>query len=649
MKLRKIGMVVIIVSLLMGIMVKPTIAEADNPITQTYYTGDPAPMVTSDGIFYCYTGHDEDIIENAYGQDYSFFTMKDWRAYSSTDMVNWTDQGTVLKLSDFSWADQNDARAWASQVIERNGKFYFYVCAVVSSEYKNSAGVNGYFGIGVAVSDRPDGPFVDPLGKPLICGAARDIDPTVWIDDDGQAYLYYGQDPIRYVLLNEDMISYDESIGIISEKPTDIGLEGYVEGPWFYSRITDGGAKLYYMIYAGGGGSEDIRYATSNSPTGPWNYGGVIMEPGTIAAVDDGKVHSSFTIHAGIVDYKGHSYFIYHNAALANGQGYHRSTCIEEFNYNSDGTIPLMNMTLNDRKAIGTLNPYVRVEAETICWEYGVKTNDEINESGEIDVHVYNMHDEDYIKLESVDFGQNGADTFTAAIKDISEDAGASIELYIKDNDNIEEMNCLNVQPDDKVGTLKLINNVGTNQYTEYTTKLDKKITGVHDLYLVFKGNYKKPEKEEDPSSVISEEDTGMFKFDYWKFGEVNVADNIQNDKTISVSDNIQPVNNQSNTLEDTKLPIIKKGKIKSVKNKKNRKIEIKINKMTKNTRYEVWYSTKKNFKNKRILKTSNNKVILKKVKKGKIYYIKVRGYVNMQGNIVAGKFSSVKKIKIKR
>ena len=252
-------------------------------------------------------------------------------------------------------------------MIERDGMFYFYTCAVMSSAYKQQNNVGGYFGIGVAVADNPNGPFTDPLGKPLIAAGGFDIDPTVYIDDDGQAYLYYGQSPLRYVLLNEDMISYNTSIGIVSATPADIGLEGYIEGPWLYARTNDYNEKLYYMSYAGGGASEDIRYATSDSPLGPWNYGGILMNPTSLSAVDDGKTHSSFTIHGGIVDYKDHSYFIYHNAALANGQGYHRSTAIEEFSYNPDGSIDLIEMTLNDRKAIDTLNPYTRVEAETIC------------------------------------------------------------------------------------------------------------------------------------------------------------------------------------------------------------------------------------------------------------------------------------------
>ncbi|MBR6130167.1 MAG: family 43 glycosylhydrolase, partial [Bacteroidaceae bacterium] len=116
-------------------------AGAQNPFVQTWFTSDPAPMV-HDGTMYVYTGHDED------GAD--FFWMQEWRVYSTEDMVNWTDHGSPLALESFSWADD---RAWASQTIERDGKFYWYICA--------HSNLSGGMAIGVAVGDTPVGPFHD--------------------------------------------------------------------------------------------------------------------------------------------------------------------------------------------------------------------------------------------------------------------------------------------------------------------------------------------------------------------------------------------------------------------------------------------------------------------------------------------------------
>jgi beta-xylosidase len=176
-------------------------AKSQNPIVQTNYTADPAPMVHN-GTVYLYTTHDEDkTVRN-------FFTMNDWRCYSSTDMVNWTDHGAIFSYKDFSWSRGD---AWAGQCVYRNGKFYFYV--PVNQK-------NGGNAIGVAVSDSPTGPFKDALGAPLLVGYGY-IDPCVFIDDDGQAYLYWGNPYLWYVKLNQDMVSYDQKTGIVQVPLTD--------------------------------------------------------------------------------------------------------------------------------------------------------------------------------------------------------------------------------------------------------------------------------------------------------------------------------------------------------------------------------------------------------------------------------------------
>ncbi|HSC36921.1 MAG TPA: family 43 glycosylhydrolase, partial [Chitinophagaceae bacterium] len=178
-------------------------ANAQNPIIQTIYTADPAPMVYKDTLF-LYTGHDED--------SSTWFTMKDWHVYSTTDMVNWVDRGSPLSLKTFTWATKD---SWAGQCIYRNGKFYWYV--PVNTK-------NG-MSIGVAVSDKPAGVFTDALGKPLVTGGWGYIDPTVFIDDDGQAYLYWGNPNLYYVKLNEDMVSYDQRVGIVKVPLTGEGFK----------------------------------------------------------------------------------------------------------------------------------------------------------------------------------------------------------------------------------------------------------------------------------------------------------------------------------------------------------------------------------------------------------------------------------------
>ena len=184
----------------------PLVANAINPVVQTNFTTDPAPMVHNDTL-YVYTGHDED------GAD--FFWMQEWRVYSTTDMVNWTDHGSPLAIEDFKWADD---RAWAPQCIERDGKFYFYVPL--------HSRLSGAMAIGVAVGDSPLGPFKDAIGRPLVDGSWDYIDPTVFVDDDGQAYLYWGNPEIYYVKLNKDMISFDGDVHKVQQTIDGFGAPG---------------------------------------------------------------------------------------------------------------------------------------------------------------------------------------------------------------------------------------------------------------------------------------------------------------------------------------------------------------------------------------------------------------------------------------
>ncbi|WP_308799624.1 glycoside hydrolase family 43 protein [Streptomyces sp. UH6] len=374
---------------------QPSVAHADNPLVQTVYTADPAPLVHN-GRVYLYTGHDED--------GSTWFTMKEWRVYSSSDMTNWTDHGSPMSLATFSWAS---ADAWAGQVVARNGKFYWY------APMKNRA--TGRMAIGVAVADSPTGPFRDALGGPLVENG--EIDPTVFIDDNGQAYLYWGNPNLWYVRLNADMTSYSGASTRIPLTTQGFGTRTgnterptlYEEGPWVHKRN-----GLYYLVFAAACCSEFIAYSTAPGPTGPWTYRGTIMP----------TQGSSFTNHPGIVDFAGNSYFFYHNGALPGGGGFTRSVAVEKFAYNADGTIPTINMTSAGAPQVGTLNPYVRQEAETIAWGTGVETET----STEGGLNVGYIENGDWIKVKGAAFG-SGARSFQARVA--SATAGGRIEVRL--------------------------------------------------------------------------------------------------------------------------------------------------------------------------------------------------------------------------
>ena len=460
-------------------MLLATGAKAQNPFVQTWCTSDPAPMVHN-GTMYVYTGHDED------GAD--FFWMQEWRVYSTQDMVNWQDHGSPLALETFSWADD---RAWAGQTIERDGKFYWYICA-------HSKISNG-MAIGVAVSDSPTGPFKDALGKPLFENGSWDhIDPTVMIDDDGQAWLMWGNPQCYYLKLNRDMISYEGELGKLPMTEEAFGgpmmkerekgktyKDSYVEGPWLTKRN-----GTYQLLYAAGGVPEHISYSTAPSPLGPWKYAGEIMP-----LCDT----NSFTNHCGVADYKGHSYFFYHTGKLPNGGGFGRSVAVEEFKYNADGSFPKIMPTDAGVKPVGVFNPYRKVEAETMAFSKGVKTE----QNDEVGVYVSDIHNGDYIKLQNVAFANKYPRTFTARVA--SGLRGGRIEIHL---DSIGGR-CL--------GTLNVPGTGGWEKWQTITVDLDystitdidaptRTISGLNlpataDVYLVFKGR-KGPK---------------LFNFDWWE------------------------------------------------------------------------------------------------------------------------------------
>lgn len=438
-------------------------AHAVNPIIQTIYTADPAPVV-HDGTLYLFTSHDEDeLVKN-------FFTMRNWMCFSTTDMVNWTHHGAVASLHDLKWAGSGwgggfENGAWAPQAIERDGKWFLYVP------------LQGR-GIGVLVADNPLGPYTDPIGKPLIAG--DHIDPTVFIDDDGQAYMCWGNPKCWYAKLNKDMVSLDTSIGDKGLVAQDMTVEQfgkrtkedekrptvYEEGPWLYKR--DG---LYYLFFAAGPLPEPLGYSTGPSPIGPWKYGGLVMDP-----------QSAFTNHPGVVDFKGKSYLFYHDAGLPGGGGFHRSVCVDELKFNDDGSVDKVEPTKEGPAPVATLNPYERVEAETIAWTGGV----EFKTIGDKGIAITDIDSGDFIKVRNVDFGDRKPSKFTAIVA--AEKAGGVIEVRL---DSMDAAPIAEV----KVGA------TGGQESWKPLSSAVKPVRGIHDIFFTFKAS-----------------GAAKFDFDCWKF-----------------------------------------------------------------------------------------------------------------------------------
>lgn len=283
---------------------------ATNPFITHMYTADPSARIFNDTL-YVYPSHDQDTA--------TWFNMNDWHVFSTTNMKKWIDHGVCLSLNDIGWAKKY---AWAPDCNFKNGKYYFY--------YPTDQNF-----IGVAVGDKPYGPFKDPINKPLISRntpgvkANRDlIDQCIFIDDDGTSYLYFGQNQVNVLRLNNDMISFEDSVKVLQ------GTDHFFEAIWMHKY-----KGKYYLSYSGQG---KILYCMSNNPYGPFEYKGVVLD----------EVNSG-TNHHSIVQYKGKWYLFYHNSDLyfkntptvkpeldwKSPNPFRRSICVDYLHYNEDGTI----------------------------------------------------------------------------------------------------------------------------------------------------------------------------------------------------------------------------------------------------------------------------------------------------------------------
>lgn len=305
--------------LLMGALAIAPLAWAKNPLFEHVFTSDPAALVVGDTV-YLYTGHDE-----APNNDV-FFEMHDWLVFSSKDMKHWQQHGPIMKATDFKWGQRD---AWASHMVEKDGKFWFYT-TVRHDETKPG------YAVGVAVSDSPTGPFKDARGSALITNDMTtqtdidwdDIDPAVFIEESGDAYLFWGNTVPKYAKLADNMIELDGEIKVID-------IPNFTEALWVHKK-----GDIYYLSYACYF-PEKICYAMSDSIHGPWKPMGILNE----------VAGNTETNHQSIIEFQGKDYFIYHTGAVPprddepSGGRFRRSVAIDPLYYNEDGSLQRVIMT----------------------------------------------------------------------------------------------------------------------------------------------------------------------------------------------------------------------------------------------------------------------------------------------------------------
>ncbi len=404
---------------------------ADNPLVSHVYTADPAATVI-DGRVYVVVTHDQE------GQtDYS--QLVDYYLFSSDDMVNWQDHGIIWNSrEDSSWANL----AYAPDLIERNGKFYLYF-------------PDGGGSIGVAVADNPEGPYRDPIGRPLVDRSTPNgnvewiFDPGVFIDDNGQAYLYFGgggPGNARVIRLSDDMISTE-------------GAAVNINAPNFFEALhMHKHNGTYYLSYSTNStGGMSIDYMTSNDPMRGFTYRGTVL--------DNPWENNNNNNHQSIVEFKDQWYIFYHNRAVANARGastYQRSINVDRLSYNSDGSIRRVNAGPAGVPPVRNVDAFAVNQAETFDQQSGIKT-EPAKEGSQNLMMSYG----DWVKISNVDFG-DGANEIRARV---ATEGGSSMEVVLDD---------VNSQP---LVSMQLDATGGWQTWQTQSASFDT-VTGVHDVYL---------------------------------------------------------------------------------------------------------------------------------------------------------------------
>jgi len=316
--------------LLTGMVLISTIAYSQNPIIRDQFSADPTARIFN-GKVYLFPSHDIPAPESFPRKDW--FCMADYHVFSSTNLTDWTDHGVIVSQDKIGWVNPTSYSMWAPDCIERNGKYYFYFPANV----KTGKG----FGIGVAIADKPEGPYV-PHPEPIT--NVRGIDPCVFIDKDGQAYIYYSLNRIFAARLKDNMTELASEPVVLGDLPT----KGLVEGPFFFERN-----GIYYLTYPHVENKiERLEYAIGDNPLGPFKVTGVIM---------DETPMGTWTNHHSLVQYNGQWYLFYHQSAYSPKFDKNRSVCIDSLFFNEDGTI---RKVIPTNRGVGITSALEKIEID---------------------------------------------------------------------------------------------------------------------------------------------------------------------------------------------------------------------------------------------------------------------------------------------
>lgn len=429
--------------ILTGLLFQAALVKAQNPLITNQFTADPSARVFN-GRIYVYPSHD---IRATPGHGRAgWFVMEDYHVFSSDNLTDWTDHGMILSQTKVPWADPASYSMWAPDCIARNGKYYFYFPTTTKPD---APGGRGHFAVGVAVSNTPVGPFT-PEAEPI--KGVVGIDPNVFIDDDGQAYLYWSQGNIYAAKLKTNMLEIEDEVKTLGDLPT----KGLKEGPYMYKH-----KGTYYLTYPHVENKiERLEYAISKSPLGPFKFTGVIM---------DENPTGCWTNHHSIIEFKGQHYLFYHSNDLSPNFDKNRSIHADSLFFNTDGTITKVIPTL---RGVGLTKANTKIQIDRYSEKGEEATVSFIDTAKKFDgwKSTIPASAQGWIRYNRVDFGKLSAQRVTARAWSAS-----GGELEVRTGSPAGAV----------IATVKVPEG---KDWSDYSTTVKGKLSGVKDLFFTTKG-----------------------------------------------------------------------------------------------------------------------------------------------------------------
>lgn len=413
--------------------------QAQNPIIRDQFTADPTARVF-EGKLYVYPSHD---IPSPIDRLKEWFCMADYHVFSSENLTDWTDHGVILSQENVPWVAPESYSMWAPDCVYKNGKYYFYFPSTPKGE-----GMRG-FNIGVAVADKPYGPFT-PQASPI--KGVMGIDPCVLVDKDGQAYIYWSGRGMSVAKLKENMLE-------LATEPVQIsGLpEGFKEGPFAFER----NGKYYFTFPWVKDKTETLAYAMGDSPMGPFEFKGIIMDESPVGC---------WTNHHSLVEYKGQWYLFYHHNDYSPEFDKNRSIRADSLFFNPDGTIrkvipTLRGVGLTDARKEIQLDRYSRLSDKGAAIDY-------LNQANKFEGWKTLLStDGAWVQYNRVDFGSQAPRKVKARVLSAS---GGTLQIRIDGADGTD------------IAEVKVPKG---NQWMEIEAPVRSGKSGIHDLYVSLKGN----------------------------------------------------------------------------------------------------------------------------------------------------------------